>query len=80
LSVEGRWSDMAAQVPDDVVRIFATCSTYAQIVTAIEQRYGGAADSIDLDFPPDTPMGLQHELLADIRRIPHRFAGFDTHW
>jgi probable F420-dependent oxidoreductase len=80
LSVEGRWSDMAAQVPDDVVRIFATCSTYAQIVTAIEQRYGGAADSIDLDFPPDTPMGLQHELLADIRRIPHRFAGFNTNW
>ena len=45
---------------------------------AIEQRYGGAADSLDLEFPPDTPMGLRREVLADIQRIPHRFAGFNT--
>src|SRR5580700_9189401 len=30
LSVEGRWTDMASQVPDDVVRIFAACGTYTQ--------------------------------------------------
>jgi probable F420-dependent oxidoreductase len=80
LSVEGRWGEMAAQVPDDAVRVFAACGTYGEIVRAIEQRYGGAADSIDLDFPPDTPFGLRREVLADIRRIPHRFAGFDGNW
>jgi alkanesulfonate monooxygenase SsuD/methylene tetrahydromethanopterin reductase-like flavin-dependent oxidoreductase (luciferase family) len=80
LSVEGRWGEMAAQVPDDAVRIFAACGTYAQIVTAIEQRYGGAADSIDLEFPSDTPIGLRREVLADIRLIPQRFAGFRTDW
>jgi probable F420-dependent oxidoreductase len=78
LSVEGRWDDMAAEVSDDIVRIFAACGTYRQIARAIEERYGGAADSIDLDFPPDTPLGLRRELIADIRRIPHRFAGFAT--
>jgi probable F420-dependent oxidoreductase len=78
LSVEGRWTEMAAQVPDHVVRTFAACGTYSQIAAAIEQRCGGAADSLDLDFPPDTPPGLQHELIADIQRIPHRFAGFAT--
>jgi probable F420-dependent oxidoreductase len=78
LSVQGRWGDMAAEVPDDVVRIFAACGTYDQITDAIEQRYRGVADSIDLDFAPGTPLGLQRELLADIRRIPHRFAGFAT--
>ena len=41
---------MAAEVPDDVVRIFAACGTYREIARAIEQRYGGVADSIDLDF------------------------------
>jgi hypothetical protein len=60
-----------------VVRIFAACGTYAEIVGAIEQRFGGTADSIDLDFPPATPLGLRRELIADARRIPHRFEGFD---
>jgi probable F420-dependent oxidoreductase len=80
LSVEGGWSAMAAQVPDDVVHVFAACGTYAEIAGAIEQRYGGAADSIDLDFPPDAPLGLRREVVADIRRIPHRFAGFAGNW
>ncbi len=80
MSVEGRWEAMAAEVPDDVVRIFAACGTYAGIARAIEQRFGGVADSIDLDFPPDAPAGLRREVLADIRRIPHRFAGFRPDW
>lgn len=80
MSVEGRWDAMAAEVSDDVVRIFAACGTFDELPHAIEQRFGGAADSIDLHFPADTPLELQRELLTDIRRIPHTFAGFDTHW
>jgi probable F420-dependent oxidoreductase len=76
MSVEGRWSDMAALVSDDVVRIFAACGTYDEIAGAIERRYGGVADSIDLDFPTDAPLGLRQELLKDIRRIAHVFSGF----
>ena len=80
MSVEGRWDQMAAEVPEEAVRIFAACGTYGEIAKAIEQRFGGVADSIDLHFPPDTPAGLQRELVTDIRRIPHTFAGFDTNW
>jgi hypothetical protein len=80
MSVEGRWNDMASLVTDDVVRIFAACGTYRDLAGAIGQRYGGAADSIDLEFPSDAPLGLRREMLADIRRIPHRFTGFDTGW
>jgi probable F420-dependent oxidoreductase len=80
MSVEGRWDAMAAEVPDDVVRIFAACGTYAEIAAAIAQRFGGIADSIDLHFATDAPAGLQRELLTDIHRIPHTFAGFDTNW
>ena len=47
---------------------------------AIEQRFGGVADSIDIHFPAGTPAGLAQELVADIRRIPHTFAGFNTNW
>jgi hypothetical protein len=79
MSVEGRWDEMGALVSDDVVRIFAACGTYREIAWAIEQRYGGVADSIDLEFPSDAPIGLRQEVLADIQRIPHAFAGFARH-
>ena len=65
---------------DDVVRIFAACGTYSEIAAAIEARYGGLADAIELELPGRHPAGLQRELVADIRRIPHRFEGFDTNW
>jgi probable F420-dependent oxidoreductase len=80
LSLAGRWNEMATEVSDEVVRIFAACGTYGEIASAIEARFGGLADAIEVNFPAGTPSGLQRELLADIRRIPHIFEGFDTHW
>jgi hypothetical protein len=80
LSLEGRWDAMAAEVSDEVVRIFAACGIYDEIAQAIEARYGGLADAIGIDLPTDTPAGLQRELLADIRRIPHAFEGFAAGW
>lgn len=80
MSVEGQWDQMAAEVSDDTVRIFAACGTYDVLPSAIEGRFGGLADSVDLHFPPGTPAGLAKEMVADIRRIPHGFAGFDTNW
>jgi probable F420-dependent oxidoreductase len=80
LSIRGRWEEMAGAIGDEVVRIFAVCGTYAEIVGMIEARYGGLADSIALDFAPGTPPGLQREIVADIHRIPHAFRGFRTGW
>jgi hypothetical protein len=62
------------------VRIFAACGTYDEITAAVEMRYGSLADSIELSFPAGAPAGLQRELLADIRRIPQNFEGFNTRW
>jgi hypothetical protein len=80
MSVAGRWNDMPAEITDDVVRIFAAVGTFDEITAAIEARYGGLADAVELNFPAGTPSGLQRELVADVRRIPHRFEGFDTRW
>lgn len=80
MSIEGRWDQMTAEVSDDMVRIFAACGTYAELPAAVEARFGGIADSIDLHFPRDIEPGLARELVADIRRIPHTFAGFNTNW
>jgi probable F420-dependent oxidoreductase len=80
MSLAGRWNEMAPEVPDEVVRIFAACGTYDQIAREIEARFGGLADAIELNFPAGTPPDLQRDLLADIRRIPHIFQSFDTRW
>lgn len=76
LSIEGRWNEMPGEVSDDVVRIFAACGRYDEIVGAVAARYGGLADSIGIDFPADAPAGVKSDLVTDIRRIPHTFAGF----
>jgi len=78
MSLDGRWNEMTSEVSDDVVRIFAACGIYGEIARAIEERFGGVADAIEISFPVDTPAGLQRELLTDIQRLPHIFAGFDT--
>ncbi len=80
LSVQGRWSEMAAEVSDDVVHIFAACGAYRDLAAAIEARFGGLADSIEISFPGETPAALQRELLADIHRIPQSFEGFAPGW
>jgi probable F420-dependent oxidoreductase len=80
LSVQGRWNEMPAEVSDDIVHIFAACGTYTEITRAIEARFGGLADAIEVNFPAGAPAGLQRELLTDIRRIPQVFEGFDTNW
>ena len=76
LSVLGRWNEMAAEISDDVVRLFAACGTYQEIVGVIEARFGGLADTIELNFPANAPPGLRRELLTDIHRIPRAFEGF----
>jgi probable F420-dependent oxidoreductase len=78
MSIAGRWNEMPAEISDDVVRIFAACGTFDEIAAAIEARYGGLADSIELNFPAGTAAGFQRELLTDIHRIPHIFQGFGT--
>ena len=78
MSLDGRWNEMTSEVSDDVVRIFAACGIYGEIARAIEERFGGVADAIEINFPVDIPAGLQRELLTDIQRLPHIFAGFDT--
>ena len=78
MSVANEWDKMGEVISEDVVRIFAACGTYDQLPRAIEERFGGAADSVDIHFPAGTPAGLTRELVTDIKRIPHTFKGFKT--
>jgi len=74
LTRQGRWNDMAKEVPDDVAHLFAVVGRHDQIVAAIDDRIGGLVDALTLradgagEVPPD--------LVQDIRRLPCAFQGF----
>ncbi|HTV44963.1 MAG TPA: TIGR03617 family F420-dependent LLM class oxidoreductase [Stellaceae bacterium] len=74
LTRQGKWGEMASEVPDDVAHLFAAVGRHDQIVAAIGERFGGLVDALTLradgtgEVPPD--------LMQDIRHLPHSFRGF----
>ncbi|MBV9555288.1 MAG: TIGR03617 family F420-dependent LLM class oxidoreductase [Alphaproteobacteria bacterium] len=74
---EGKWAEMAKEVPDDVAHLFAAVGRHDQIVTAIAERFGGLVDALALRDPAgrDGVGGMPPDLVQDIRRIPHRYRG-----
>ena len=80
MSVQGRWKEMASQISDDTLCLFAACGTYAEILREIERRFGGAADSITIPMPAGWQSESEpvREMLAAIHRIPPAFGGFRT--
>jgi probable F420-dependent oxidoreductase len=80
MSKQGRWQEMAAEVPDDVVRTFAAVGTHDEIVGAIEARFGGLVDSVTIDVSGAESEGAARELIEDVRRIPASFERFTDGW
>ncbi|MBI5504353.1 MAG: LLM class flavin-dependent oxidoreductase [Deltaproteobacteria bacterium] len=76
MSKAGRWSEMAAEVPDDLLREFAAAAPYEGLAAAVRERFGGLTDAITVDFPPSTPAGQVAELVADLEAIPAAFRSF----
>jgi probable F420-dependent oxidoreductase len=74
MSREGRWGEMAKEVPDDVAQLFAAVGRHDQLAAAIGERFGGLVDALTLrgDGAGDVPP----ELVQDIRRLPQSFTGF----
>jgi probable F420-dependent oxidoreductase len=70
---QGKWGELAKEVPDEVAILFAAVGRHDEIVGAIGRRFGGLVDSLTLrgdgvgEVPPD--------LVQDIRRIPHQYRG-----
>jgi hypothetical protein len=69
----GQWGEIAAEVPDDVVHLFAAVGRHDQIAKAIEARFGGLVDSISASANSSKPADLPAGLLQDLGRIPTRY-------
>jgi probable F420-dependent oxidoreductase len=76
MSRQGKWSEMAAQISDDVLDLFVARATYEALPEAIEQRFGGIVDSVSVDFAPGTSAATRRATIAAIQRIPSGFTGF----
>ena len=71
---QGRWSEMAKEISDDVVQLFAAVGRHDEIVAAIERRFGGVSDALHVG--DGIASALPRELVQDIRRLPQRFRGY----
>lgn len=77
LVADGKWDQIAGEVSDDVVRLFAAVGTYDTIASAIEERFQGA-DSLRLGFPDGTAPEFKRDLVKDLQRIETPFKGHNT--
>jgi alkanesulfonate monooxygenase SsuD/methylene tetrahydromethanopterin reductase-like flavin-dependent oxidoreductase (luciferase family) len=76
MSREGKWGDMAREVPDDVAHLFAAVGRHDQLVGAIAERFGGLADSLTLRGDGiGAAAEVPRDLVQDIQRIPHPYGG-----
>ena len=81
MSVKGQWKEMAKELSDDVVGLFAAVGTHDVIAKEIEKRYAGVSDAVFTHHVPAIDPQIPSDLLQDIKRIPSAFKGYDTaHW
>jgi len=78
MSKQGAWTQMAAQIPDEVLDLFVARAPYDGIAQAIERRFGGLVDTVSIDFTPGTGAATRRDVIAAIQRVPHAFKGFRT--
>jgi len=69
LSREGKWGEMIAAVPEDVVRTFAAVGRWDEIVPTIRERFRGITRlAFSLMGSGPEREGRTRELLAELRR------------
>jgi probable F420-dependent oxidoreductase len=69
----GKWNELAAEISDDVVHLFAAVGRHDQIARAVEARFGGLVDSISVSTNSSKPSDLPPELIRDLARLPTRY-------
>jgi probable F420-dependent oxidoreductase len=80
MSKAGQWDKMAAEVSDDIVRLFAAVGTHRELARAIEERFGGVSDAVAPSGGYGMHQDLPPDLIQDLRRIPSPFKGHPTIW
>lgn len=66
LSREGRWAEMAALIPDEMLHAFAVEAPYDQLAARVRERYSGFLDRVGYYFPfePAVPASVWKDAVA----------------
>jgi alkanesulfonate monooxygenase SsuD/methylene tetrahydromethanopterin reductase-like flavin-dependent oxidoreductase (luciferase family) len=80
MSKAGQWDQMAAEVSDDVVRLFAAVGTHRELAREVERRFGGVSDAVAPSGGYGVRQELPPDLIQDLRRISSVFTGYHTAW
>ena len=78
MSKTNQWDQMAKQVGDDLVHLFAAVGRHDEISNAIEKRFGGLSDSIADSASSEIPGSLPSDIIQDIQRIPSHFQNYSV--
>ena len=62
------------------MRLFAAVGRHDELAAAVEQRFGGAADTVYSSLSMDMRPVLPPDLIQDVRRLPTAFRGYATAW
>ena len=73
---EGKWGELAGEIPDDLVRLFAAVGVHGEIKGTIEARFGNGVDTLYAGMLPTADRDLPPDLIQDIQQIPVAFKGF----
>jgi alkanesulfonate monooxygenase SsuD/methylene tetrahydromethanopterin reductase-like flavin-dependent oxidoreductase (luciferase family) len=55
LSKQGKWDEMPARIPDEMLEELAVVGTFDQLPKLLQERYGGLVTSINPVFGPPYP-------------------------
>lgn len=65
----GKWNELSAAVPDEVLDEFCVAGTYDAILPKIQQRYEGLVDAISLDLPDEADSDQVGRLIEQIKEL-----------
>ena len=77
MSKTDQWQAMAAEVSDDVLDLFAAVGRHDQIVSEIQQQFGGLMDVVSDSASYDVPGELPPDVIQDIQKLETPFKSFD---
>ena len=73
MSRRSEWDQMAGEVADGLVHLFAAVARHDELPAAVAERFGGVADAVAFSDPT-----LDPDLVTELKTIPTDFAGFES--